>query len=406
MRVWEVEENKAIPSNLVREQDFILRVRSMHRQGVPYLVLNITLGRIEASHGGRGPLEEAQERVQAFAKTTAGIYAEMSNGDVFVVWPSLAAPKDVEKLVMQAALPSVVTPEDIQAYVLSYRLPEDYPALRERTNHYVEMSRNTGQAPDENAPARLLLTEAARGPLTAWGVDQINKVIQDIDLQRYLKIQPVYERLALGTWRPIFEEWFVSFEELKRAHFPKMELVASDHLFFEVCQALDRRLLNELSSNTALAAKSPISINLSLDTTMGSAFAAFARELPRSAHNNVIVELNCGDLFRDFSQTLNTIETLRHEGFRVAIDGVTPDMLRFINFGLFEADYIKLNVSQERFAQLGDLQTREALMPLPRGKLIFYRCDNESAHTLGLSIGITMFQGWYVDEKLKSLPSG
>ncbi len=401
MRIWEVEENKAILPNLVREQDFILRIRSLYRQGGSYLIVNVTLSTIDPAHGGRGPLEEAQERLNAFANNTAGKFVAMSNGDVFIIWPSQAAPADPEIAAIQTGLPLSGAPDDDKAYVLTYRLPEDYTSLRERTNHYVEVLRGAMRLSDETSAGNLLLTEAARGPLTAWSVDQIHKVIQDIDLRRYLKVQPVYERLALGTWRPTFEEWFVSLEELRRAHFPKLDLVPSDHLFFGVCQALDGRLLGDLTNNASLVSKNAISINLSLETVMGSNFATLARVVPQAQHENIIIEINCGDLLQDFSRTLNALAALRHERFRMAIDGVTPDMLRFIKFGAFDVDFVKLNVSRERFVQLGDIQTREALMNVPREKLVFYRCDNESAYTLGLSIGVTKFQGWYMDDVIK-----
>ncbi|MDD5586470.1 MAG: hypothetical protein PHY92_05885, partial [Alphaproteobacteria bacterium] len=77
MRIWEVEDNRSIPSNLVLEQDFILRIRRIHRVGALYLAINIPLTAIDIAHGGRGPLEEVQERLQAFAKDSAGAYAEM-----------------------------------------------------------------------------------------------------------------------------------------------------------------------------------------------------------------------------------------------------------------------------------------------------------------------------------------
>src|ERR1700733_11289018 len=85
-RVWEAADNNAIPSDLVREQDFIMRVRRLNRLGTPYLVINLVLTAILSLSKNRSALEAAQKRLEEFCKITNGLYAEMSNGDVFLCW--------------------------------------------------------------------------------------------------------------------------------------------------------------------------------------------------------------------------------------------------------------------------------------------------------------------------------
>ena len=92
MRTWEIiEDSNAIPSDLVREQDFILRVRRMQRQATPHLVINLVLSAVEAFTKHQGALEAVQQQLQEFAKVTQGVYNEMSNGDVFIVWEETPA---------------------------------------------------------------------------------------------------------------------------------------------------------------------------------------------------------------------------------------------------------------------------------------------------------------------------
>lgn len=393
MRIWEVDDGKALSSSLVREQDFILRIRRLHRLGEPYHVVNVILSASGSSGGEREPLEIVQERLQKLAAATQATYAEMSNGDVFLIFAKGANPKGVADLVKQASC------ENIK----EYRLPADYSALRERTFHYVEVSREAAASlVSETTPAQLLQTDAARGPLTAWSVDQIEKLLRDIDLRRYVKKQQGYEHDDDGNWRVMFEEWFVSFDELRKAHFPKMEFSPADYLFRELCQSLDRRLLNNLLQNLDLFSRRNISVNISIPSVFGSEFAAFARLLPRPCRSHIFCEINAADMFQDFSVTINALGSLRREGFRIMIDGVTPDMLPFINFGLFESDFIKVNVSQERYAQVNDPAASEALKAIPREKLVFYRCDHEDAIVLGLSMGVTKYQGWYLDKAAQS----
>src|SRR5271168_4822059 len=136
MRTYEViEDSNAIPSDLVREQDFILRVRRMQRHAAPHLVINLVLSAVEAFAKNQGALEAVQQQLQEFAKVTQGLYAEMSNGDVFIIWEETAGTQPLPARIMSAILPDV---KDTTPFLLIYHMPKDYTPLRERTNHYVE----------------------------------------------------------------------------------------------------------------------------------------------------------------------------------------------------------------------------------------------------------------------------
>lgn len=405
MRVWEVEDKKVAPADLVREQDFILRIRRLHRLGEPTLVINIPLTAIDPAHGGRGPLEEAQERLQVLARKSGGSYAEMANGDVFLLWPESETTNVLPDWVMNVVLPDGVGPDDATRFRFVYRLPDGYTPLRERMDHYIALSREPTAQESEGTAAQLLLTETARGPLTAWGADQIEKLLHDIDLHRYLRTQPIYERGADGVWRPLFLEIFMSLGDLRQAHFPKMEIEPSEHLFLELCQTIDQRLLVELSQHPEILDGPNISLNVSVSSLMGTAFAAFAYAIPRANHGAIFCELNIADLWQDFTHTLGAIESLRHEGFKIIIDGITPSMLPYLNLNLFNADFIKVNASKDHVAALTGAQTHAALANMPRDKIIFFRCDNEQALATGQELGIAHYQGWLIDDRVQKKES-
>ena len=403
MRIWEVEDNRMIPSNLVREQDFILRVRRLQRLGSPTLVVNIVLSAVAHEHIGQGNLEEVQGHLQAFVRKNGGAYAEMSNGDVFLIWPDSDVGMLLTDQVMSVVFPGdSATPEDVANYRHVFHLPSDYAVLRACADHYVEISRDAVIPEPESTPAQLLQSESARGPLTAWSADLIGKLLQDIDVHRYLKTQAVYEREPYGTWRPLFVELFLGFSDLRQAHFPKMEIEPSEHLFLELCQTADRLLLTELTRHPEIMAGNNLSLNLSVASIMGAGFALFAHALPHADRGTITCELNNADLWQDFTLTLGAMESLRHEGFKSAIDGVTPDMLGYINLSLFDTDYIKINVSKDHVAALMEPKARAALAALPRDKLIFFRCDNQQALALGIELGVTRFQGWLIDDAVKT----
>ena len=400
-RTWEIDDRKGVmPIDLVREQDFILRVRRMQRLGTSHLVVNLALSAIPAVTKNRQTLETIQARLKDFAKVTNGTYAEMSNGDVFFIWEETS-----DASLLPERLVSVLPIEKSERsspdnFLLIYHMPGDYTKLRERANHYVEIVQTASNLPSD-IPADMLKSESARGPLTPWSVDQIGKLLDEIDIRTYARTQPIYRLDPQDIWNKISEEYFISFDDLRRERFPKLDLITPEHLFFSLCEIMDQRLLSVFTETSAIIAGRSLHLNLSVATVIGSTFARFTHSVPRNKRSLLTFELHRGDLFQDFARTLGAIELLHREGFKVAIDSVTPDMLPYLNLAAFALDYLKINVSGDRINLLSDAAIRNGLLQLPADKIIFFRCDNDKALMAGRDLGIKLFQGWHIDDLAK-----
>lgn len=397
-RTWEIDDSKsAMPVDLVREQDFILRVRRLQRLGSAHLVVNLVLSAVAALAKSRQALEGVQNRLKEFARITNGAYAEMSNGDVFIIWEEVGdAPLLAARLI--GVLP--IDGEDknnSDKFLLTFHMPNDYMPLRERANHYVEVVRAATSLTTDVA-ADALKSETARGPLTAWGVDQIGKLLDDIDIRTYARTQPIYRVDERETWHAVSEEYFISFDNLRRERFPKLDMITPEHLFFALCEMMDQRLLTILADAPSTITGRAIHFNLSVAAVIGSVFARFTHSVPREKRGLLTFELHRGDLFQDFARTLNAIDILHKEGFKVAIDSVTPDMLPYLNLSAFRLDSVKINVSGDRSALFADAAIRKGLLQFPAEKLIFFRCDSDKALLTGRELGVRHFQGWHIDD--------
>ena len=402
MRMWEFDDNRAAPASLVLEQDFILRIRRLHRLGTPHLIANIKISEIPEDYSGRGCVEDAQRRLQSIALAQKGAYAEMTNGDVFLIWPESTMAKVFPDQALMVTLPNGVAPDDLEKYVLLYRLPDDYPLLRERANHYVNASREAGLGDDgEDTPAKLLQSEQARGPLTSWSTNQIEKLFKEIDLCQFIRSQSIYEFQKDKSWKQLIDETFVGIEEVRQKFFPHTDVTQPKHLFLDLCQILDRSLLETLTLNYDSVSDLTMNMNLSIHTVLGMEFAQFTHRIPRANRSRIGFEFHCGDLMQDFTQTLNAIATLRQEGYKISIDGITPDMLAYFHFERFDVDYIKINVSKNQASSLKYQAIREGIAHAPREKLIFFHCDSEQALMAGIDLGVTKFQGWLIDDQAR-----
>lgn len=397
MRTWEIEDNRAIPSDLVREQDFILQVRRLNRIGLPHVVINLALTITDPVQGGRGMLESAQDRVSRWGEALGARIAEMSNGDLFIVLESSKYSADLEKQIIAIVWPEGLTEDKRNLVYTRYRLPEDYAALRERINAYVEIVRNAVIAGGEEAPSRLLQTEAARGPINSWSSNQIEKLLNEIDIYKYIRAQPICERKKDGNWHMLFEEFYIAVETLRQERFPKLENLEGSHLFLALCASLDQHLLSSLTDNSERLVGRNIFLNLSVSSTMGSGFAKFTRSIPPANRDQIGFELHVNDLFQNLDAALNSISIIKQEGFGVSIDNISPSVLPYLNLHLIEVDYIKINTEKDKVELLQKPEFLRALTMLPIEKVIFSRCDSEAALMSGLASGVTKFQGWLID---------
>jgi hypothetical protein len=394
MRVWEFQDKKETPSDLVREQDFILRVRSMQRSGAPFLVLNFILAAIEPLRNDEAAREAVHAKFREYAATTRGAYFEMSNGDVFLVWENPGEARLMANRAIDAALDSYRNNTNL--YLLTFRMPENYTLLRERTNEYVNEVRERAavSAPASDGPEKV---DESSGRLTAKNVDQIEQLLADLDVRKFGRSQNIYKD-DKGVWKPVAEEYFMSFQDLRRAYFPKLDIASSEHFFFALCSILDQKLLGALTESYETVAGRTININISIATIMGALFAQFVRAVPREKRNLIGFELHAGDMFQNFGATLSAMEVLKREGFRIAIDGVTPNIAAYVDLAKFPVDRVKVSVSKDHVSQLADAGTIKGMAQLLPEKLIFFHCDNQGALTAGRQMGVTLFQGWLIDD--------
>jgi hypothetical protein len=399
--MWEFNDTKALPSDLVREQDFILKLRRLHRIGTPHVIINLSMNAI-AALGNASSVESIEDALRELVRTTDGTYADMSNSDAFIAWETRADPQTLVKKIIAALPPEITKGHDFDHLLRVYTMPGDYIKIRERANEYVTMIQAAqATASSTESPSQALHSEAARGPLTAWSVDQIGRLIADIDMKPYMRAQPIYRHASDRSWHPVRTEIYVSFDDLRRERFPKLDIVTPEHLFLSLCETIDKRLLHQFTAKPDMLTGQSVNLNLSVATIVGATFTQFTHVIPSAKRKQIAFELHRGDLLQDFARTLGAIETLKKEGFQVALDGITPDILTYLNIAAFNAEFVKINVARDRAATLADPAVRKALATIPPERLVFYRCDSETSFKMGQDLGVSLFQGWLIDDKVR-----
>jgi hypothetical protein len=388
--------------NLNPEENFITRIRRIFRTGESYVVFNIVLNAFAALRSGRDQTQLHQGVIHDLFPRNRAEVTFMTGGDAFVVCRAEVAsnPAAVVGRIVAALFPDrELSPAESVKLVRIYKLPGDYSALRERTIEYVEgaeayrtekaMLEAAGGGDGQNALS---------GPLNARAIALIERELQDLEIAPYIRTQGIYRTDHRGNWYLLFEEYHTAVGELQNDRFPRINLRGAERLFLELMRILDRIVLQEIMRRRPrITSSARISLNLAIDTLGSPLFRDFAAECPRAERENLIFELNRSDLFTDLAGALRAIRTLRQDGFGVALDGLTLDLLPYVNLDRIEADYVKIILLKDQLGLLRDPDCIAAVRRIDPNRIILCRCDHETAIQVGQAFGLTRFQGWLID---------
>lgn len=236
-----------------------------------------------------------------------------------------------------------------------------------------------------------------RRPLDPEHLGEVLGIIARADLSNVMRRQAVWSLPPGAPPQRLFEELFVSIDELGQALAPDYQLGNDRWLFQYLTQALDRRVLSQLIHDYPSLSRG-LSINVNVATLLSPEFAAFEEYLPMRARGKIVLELQLADIWSDVGAYLFAENVVKQHGYRLALDGVRRRALPLIDAGRLGVDYLKLIWEDALLAlDAEELQEfRQAVEATP-ARIILMRCDRAEALSFGHAAGISLFQGWYLD---------
>ena len=113
----------------------------------------------------------------------------------------------------------------------------------------------------------------------------------------------------------------------------------------------------------------------------------------------MIVEMQKEDIFCDLASYVFAREFVQEKGYKVCLDGLTVQTINIIDRERLGADMAKL-VWHPDLVDSGEELHQQIRNLVQRGgpdRLILCRCDNREAIDFGMSVGIDLFQGRFVE---------
>jgi hypothetical protein len=246
---------------------------------------------------------------------------------------------------------------------------------------------------------------ARRQPLDPARLAQLEGRLAGMDLSGLIRRQMVCALLPQTGPQPLFAEVHIALRELADAVVPGVDLTADTWLFQRLAEALDRRLLACLAKQEAGAPAVPVSVNLRLATLLSPEFLKFDHEYRRQTSAPVIVELQLIDVFAELGAYLFIREFVRERGYLMCIDGLHYLHLPLIDRKRLGADLVKMIWSPDLLDSLNDAKRQELKAAIKRvgvDRVTLCRCDSVEAIRWGQALGIRLFQGHYIDSRLRA----
>jgi len=257
--------------------------------------------------------------------------------------------------------------------------------------------------------ARVDAQKQSRGqPLSPSNLSELNKKLMSMRIADLIQHQTCLLVRPGGDGEVVFREHFISMGQVKERIAPDTDFFANPWLFQYLTESLDRRLLAVLSEREYEEDFEPISINLNISTVLSRDFQRFHRVVGGNSER-VVVEMQVIDVFADPKTYGYARDSLQERGYRVVIDGIDPMSLQFFDPTILRSDFLKIswsNALQDDGSDDRESEIRSVITNVGKNSVILARVDTEKAVKWGLALGISRFQGFFIDRLAEAIGSG
>jgi len=232
---------------------------------------------------------------------------------------------------------------------------------------------------------------------------EIERALVSADLAPLVRRQAI---CAIGReFKPkrVITEFFTSIRAVEQAVAPGIDLTRNRMLFQYLTTVLDGRMLALLRRDRLLGEGQAVSINVNLDTILSQTFLDFDTALPVGSRGRIVLELQQSDVLGNLRDYAFARDFAREQGYRLCIDGATPEALVMLDRRVLRYDLVKLPYTPDLQRQLqGEraAQVREGIEKVGGERIVLHHCEDEAAIRTGHALGIGLFQGHFIDHLL------
>lgn len=241
-------------------------------------------------------------------------------------------------------------------------------------------------------------------PFTPALLGQLERALQHADLSNITRRQPVCAIVGKSPPMELFEEIYVALSDLRKALCPNVNIYESPWLLGRLLETLDKRVLENIIHHDAGSFKKNFSLNLAVKTILSPDFERFDETITPAFKETIFLEIKQSDIFDDIKAYLTAKRIAAAKGYRICIDMLTAESLPFIKREKLGADFIKLIWNPDLLHKAEQPAFIEHIKDNDASRIILCRVDDKIAVELGQALGISLFQGYYIQKLLYQNP--
>lgn len=235
------------------------------------------------------------------------------------------------------------------------------------------------------------------------GLATIESALRHIDLTSAIRRQPVCAVLPNMTVRRVFDELYIFIAQLRQSMGIDSDFFSNRWLFKYVTRILDERVLQMIREKPRQFLKEPVSININVETLLSSWFTEFDAAIDPASRISIVFEIPVVDVYADMAAFQLARQEVQRLGYRVCLDGLTTSSFTSINRERLGLDIVKVQWNADGHSDINSKENKElaeAVQHAGSNRVILCRCDNRSAVEFGHALGISLFQGRFIDSVL------
>lgn len=238
------------------------------------------------------------------------------------------------------------------------------------------------------------------------------KLLEDVSLElgandfsrAFIRAQELAEIVPDKKPARVMRELYASMDLLRRHALKGVEMRGSGNLFNQLTILLDQIVLASFTQSNPDGGR--CSLNLNVESVFTRGFEEFLNATDAATFANILFEFRQANIIQNFDEFSVASELIRSRGGRIAVDALFPEMIGLVNLN-------RLNVEM---AKVFWRQNAETVLPKARDdiralqdagvRVALVRVDDQSAVDTGQELGVTLFQGFFVDRLLAGFAPG
>ncbi len=261
------------------------------------------------------------------------------------------------------------------------------------------------------APIVIVKKEKAPERLRSLHINDI-KLLEDVSQQlgardfarAFIRFQELAEIVPGQNPVHVMRELYASMDLLRRHALQGVEMRGSGNLFNQLTILLDQIVLASFQQSNPDAVR--CSLNMNVESVFTRGFETFIETTGPADFANILFEFRQANIIQNFDEFSVASDLIRSRGGRIAVDAIFPEMIGLVNLGRLNVEMAKVFWRQSAETVLPKCRDDIRALQDSGVRVALVRVDDQAAVDIGQELGVTLFQGFYIDRMLSGRASG